>query len=261
MGKLSDRVGRKKVIAGAAIAMAIAGVPCYVLIVTGNVALAILGACVMAFIFAGHTGVIHILIVELFPTRVRYSAYGLGYNISSALFGGTAPLLMTLLIAQTGNLHARLLRRHHRARHARRGEHGQGQGPPAAARHPPRTHSGSDTHVLQRLQDRPRDRRLHRHGRRHHRDADQARPRGPRLARDADRLDEVGRPHRHDARTPSTSPTPPRSPRRSTGLTIDVLVNNAGRLGAPATSSTADESRSTSRSTSTCGRCCTCAGC
>ena len=102
MGKLSDRVGRKRVIAGAAIAMAIAGVPCYALIVTGNVALAILGACLMAFIFAGHTAVIHILIVELFPTRVRYSAYGLGYNISSALFGGTAPLLMTLLIPQFG---------------------------------------------------------------------------------------------------------------------------------------------------------------
>jgi len=48
------------------------------------------------------TAVIHILIVELFPTRVRYSAYGLGYNISSALFGGTAPLLMTLLIPQFG---------------------------------------------------------------------------------------------------------------------------------------------------------------
>jgi len=102
MGKLSDRVGRKRVIAGAAIAMAIAGVPCYALIVTGNLALAILGACLMALIFAGHTAVIHILIVELFPTRVRYSAYGLGYNISSALFGGTAPLLMTLLIPQFG---------------------------------------------------------------------------------------------------------------------------------------------------------------
>lgn len=60
---------------------------------------------VMAVIFAGHTGVIHIMIVELFPTRVRYSAYGLGYNVSSALFGGAAPLLMTYLIAQTGSVY------------------------------------------------------------------------------------------------------------------------------------------------------------
>ena len=77
-------------------------VMCYALIVTGNVGLAILGACLMAIIFAGHTAVIHILIVELFPTRVRQSAYGLGYNISSAIFGGLAPLLMTLLIPQFG---------------------------------------------------------------------------------------------------------------------------------------------------------------
>jgi MHS family proline/betaine transporter-like MFS transporter len=102
-GALSDRVGRKKVIAGSAIAMAVAGIPCYLLIGTGNVPLAILGACVMAVIFAGHTGVIHILLVELFPTRVRYSAYGLGYNTSSALFGGAAPFLMTYLIAKTGS--------------------------------------------------------------------------------------------------------------------------------------------------------------
>lgn len=103
MGALSDRIGRKRVIAGAALAMAIAGIPCYALISTGNVALAVLGSSIMAVVFAGHTGVVHILLVELFPTRVRYSAYGLGYNVSSAVFGGTAPLLMTFLIGQTGN--------------------------------------------------------------------------------------------------------------------------------------------------------------
>jgi MHS family proline/betaine transporter-like MFS transporter len=85
--------------------MAVLGIPSYALIATGNMALAILGACIMAIVFAGHTAVIHILIVELFPTRVRYSAYGLGYNISSALFGGTAPLLMTWLISSTGNIY------------------------------------------------------------------------------------------------------------------------------------------------------------
>ncbi|WP_223842866.1 MFS transporter [Amycolatopsis methanolica] len=100
-GSPLGQIGRKKVIAGAAIAMALAGVPCYLLIGTGNVALAMVGASVMAVIFAGHTGVIHILLVELFPIRVRYSAYGLGYHITSAVFGGTAPLLMTFLIGQT----------------------------------------------------------------------------------------------------------------------------------------------------------------
>jgi MHS family proline/betaine transporter-like MFS transporter len=105
MGSLSDRIGRKKVMQGAAIAMAVAGIPCYALIASGDPALACIGAVVMAVIFAGHTGVIHIMIVELFPTRIRYSAYGLGYNISSALFGGAAPLLMTWLIAETGSVY------------------------------------------------------------------------------------------------------------------------------------------------------------
>ncbi len=103
-GALSDRLGRKRVMAGAAIGMAVIAVPAYALVVTGDVGLAILGACLMAVVFAGHTAVIHIMIVELFPTRIRYSAYGLGYNISSALFGGTAPLLMTWLIGLTGNV-------------------------------------------------------------------------------------------------------------------------------------------------------------
>ncbi|GAA4390790.1 MFS transporter [Tsukamurella soli] len=105
MGALSDRIGRKRVIAWSAVAMIVAAIPCYALLVTGREHLAILGACIMAVVFAGHTAVLHILIVELFPTRIRYSAYGLGYNISSALFGGTAPLLMTWLISATGNVY------------------------------------------------------------------------------------------------------------------------------------------------------------
>jgi MFS transporter, MHS family, proline/betaine transporter len=105
MGSWSDRIGRKRVMQYAAVGMAVAGIPCYALIVSGDVLLATVGAVIMAVIFAGHTGVIHIMIVELFPTRVRYSAYGLGYNVSSAIFGGAAPLLMTYLIAETGSVY------------------------------------------------------------------------------------------------------------------------------------------------------------
>ncbi len=105
MGALSDRLGRKKVLMGAAVGMMIVAVPCYALIITGNLVLAILGACIMAVVFAGHTAVLHILMVELFPSRIRFSAYGVGYNVSAALFGGTAPLLMTWLIGLTGNVY------------------------------------------------------------------------------------------------------------------------------------------------------------
>lgn len=102
-GRLSDRLGRKRLLIGSATVMAVLGYPCYWLCTQGTVALAVLGGVIMGVIFAGHTGVIHISLVELFPTRLRYTAYALGYNISTAVFGGAAPLLMTFLIAQTGD--------------------------------------------------------------------------------------------------------------------------------------------------------------
>jgi len=40
---------------------------------------------------------------EMFATRVRYGGFSLGYNLSVSAFGGTAPFLVTLLAAQTGD--------------------------------------------------------------------------------------------------------------------------------------------------------------
>jgi MHS family proline/betaine transporter-like MFS transporter len=40
---------------------------------------------------------------ELFATRVRSGAYSIGYNISVAIFGGTAPYVATWLTDRTGN--------------------------------------------------------------------------------------------------------------------------------------------------------------
>jgi len=102
-GRASDRLGRRPVVAGAALLIAVLGIPCYLLISQGSVPLAIVGGVFLATLFAGYTGVIHILLVELFPTRVRVSAYAFGYNIATAMFGGSAPFLMTWLIGLSGN--------------------------------------------------------------------------------------------------------------------------------------------------------------
>jgi MFS transporter, MHS family, proline/betaine transporter len=40
---------------------------------------------------------------EMFPTRIRYTAYAIGMNVGVALFGGTAPFIATYLISITGN--------------------------------------------------------------------------------------------------------------------------------------------------------------
>lgn len=100
---LSDRIGRKPVLLISSIGLAVLVLPCYALMTLGSVGSAIAGAVVMAILFAGHSGIIHAVLVELFPTRVRGTAYSLGYNVSTAIFGGAAPLVMTALIASTTN--------------------------------------------------------------------------------------------------------------------------------------------------------------
>ena len=51
-------------------------------------------------------GAMPVAMAELFPARLRYSAMAIGYNITLAIFGGTAPLIATWLIKTTGNLAA-----------------------------------------------------------------------------------------------------------------------------------------------------------
>lgn len=45
-----------------------------------------------------------LLLVESAQTRIRYSTIAFSFNIGNALFGGTAPLLATFLVAKTGSI-------------------------------------------------------------------------------------------------------------------------------------------------------------
>lgn len=44
------------------------------------------------------------MLAEMFPTRVRYTGLGLAYSLSNAVFSGSAGLIITGLIKQTGNI-------------------------------------------------------------------------------------------------------------------------------------------------------------
>ncbi|PRB43047.1 MFS transporter [Arthrobacter sp. MYb23] len=100
--RLADRYGRRPLLVGSGIAMAVLAFPAY-LIMQQGFALAFLGIVILALIFAGHTGVIHTVLMELFPAAVRTTSYSIGYNIGLAIFGGGGPLIVTALIASTGN--------------------------------------------------------------------------------------------------------------------------------------------------------------
>ena len=52
-------------------------------------------------LFAGYGAVAPVAMAELFPTSVRTAGIGLPYALTVAIFGGTAPYLVTSL-SQTG---------------------------------------------------------------------------------------------------------------------------------------------------------------
>jgi MHS family proline/betaine transporter-like MFS transporter len=94
-GMLSDRYGRKKVLIAASVSFILLTVPAFALLGTGNF---LVGAMLTL-----NDGTLPSFLAEMFPTRVRYSGFAVSFNLSNALFGGTAPFMATLLIAATAN--------------------------------------------------------------------------------------------------------------------------------------------------------------
>ena len=103
MGRLSDRVGQKPLLVTGAAGLALASYPLFVWLATGNLLFMVPAQTFLTVLVACYMGPFFATVVELFPTAQRYTGLSLGYNISSALFGGTAPLIATLLIEWTGN--------------------------------------------------------------------------------------------------------------------------------------------------------------
>src|SRR5881296_1982303 len=103
MGSLSDKVGQKPLMIGGAAGLATASYPLFIWL-TGNHLLFMIAAQVLlTLLLSCYMGPFFAAVVALFPTPQRYTGLSVGYNIASALFGGTAPLMATLLIEWSGN--------------------------------------------------------------------------------------------------------------------------------------------------------------
>ena len=60
--------------------------------------------CILAGLSAGLTnGSFAVLLTDLFPTRIRFTGVALVFNVSFTIFSGTAPLVATSLIRDTGS--------------------------------------------------------------------------------------------------------------------------------------------------------------
>lgn len=105
-GRLSDRVGRRPVMLAGTVAIVVLALPLLAVLQDedGGLAgkgLAVLVAGAVVGLIAGPGPA---MLSEMFPTTVRYTGLGLAYALSNAVFSGSAGLVITALIAATGDV-------------------------------------------------------------------------------------------------------------------------------------------------------------
>jgi MFS family permease len=111
-GRLSDRIGRKRIILAGCLLGAVTYVPLYAAM---NAVSDPLNAPVMVLLIFIQViyvtmvyGPIAAFLVELFPAKVRYTSLSLPYHIGNGVFGGLVPLVSSAIVAATGNIYAGL---------------------------------------------------------------------------------------------------------------------------------------------------------
>jgi len=122
-GSLSDRIGRKKLMLAGCLLGAILWMPIFHAMTEAAGPLPIdpkgfaaspnvpilVGLVFINVVFVTMVyGPIAAFLVELFPTRIRYTSMSLPYHIGNGVFGGLVPFIAKSLEAKTGNLYAGL---------------------------------------------------------------------------------------------------------------------------------------------------------
>ena len=101
-GALSDRVGRRTMWRMSLVGLLVAVVPLYMLMATGLIG-AITGFLLLGLLYVPQLATISATFPALFPTQVRFAGFAIAYNVSTSIFGGTAPAIGSGLIGLTGD--------------------------------------------------------------------------------------------------------------------------------------------------------------
>jgi MHS family proline/betaine transporter-like MFS transporter len=103
-GHWSDKVGRTRIMVGAALLILVSVYPLYTYLSAHATFVTIMLAMIWIGVLKSmYFGALPALMAELFPMQTRATGMSLGYNIGVTVFGGFAPVIVTWLIGITGN--------------------------------------------------------------------------------------------------------------------------------------------------------------
>jgi MFS family permease len=104
MGAVSDRVGRRPLLAASAAVALLTAYPALVWL-TSDVSFGRLLAVELwlSFLYGTYNGAMVVYLTEIIPAEVRASGFSLAYSLAAAIFGGFTPAICTYLIQVTGN--------------------------------------------------------------------------------------------------------------------------------------------------------------
>ncbi|MGF6880279.1 MFS transporter [Paraburkholderia tuberum] len=102
-GMLSDRFGRKPILTFGAAWLAFAAYPGVYLAATGTITGALLGQLLLVVGVGLYGGACFVAAPEFFPTSFRATGHAISYQVTVAVFGGTTPLIGTLLVQAFGS--------------------------------------------------------------------------------------------------------------------------------------------------------------
>lgn len=103
-GALSDRIGRKPILAGISLLALLTAYPAMSwLVATPSFGHLLAVLLVFSFYFGMYNGAMVVALTEVMPVNVRVVGFSLAFSLATAVFGGFTPAISTYLIDLTAN--------------------------------------------------------------------------------------------------------------------------------------------------------------
>jgi MFS family permease len=104
MGAVSDRIGRRPLLAAVSVLALLTAYPALSWLVSApSFSRLMMVELWLSFLFASYNSALIVFLTEIMPTSVRTAGFSLVHSSATAIFGGFTPAISTYLIHATGN--------------------------------------------------------------------------------------------------------------------------------------------------------------